>query len=127
MLALAITLFVPAPASATVEIVCQAVDGSDAHVAIGFGTLPVLNIISARIGVNGSIWTTSAGEGEIAILVGQAAHDGNLIIADFTDPNVLAIVASLRLLSASDSKDEIRIGTLRLTGQGVYGLLCEGP
>ncbi len=126
-LALTLSIATALPARATGDIDCKAVDGSDAELTLNIGTLPVLNILAATIVVNDTVWSTNPGKGEIEIIVGQAAEDGNLLIADFTDTNVLGIVASLRLLQADARDDFVRAGTLEITGTSAHGMLCVGP
>lgn len=121
------TLAATTQASATGDISCQGVSGSDATVDLNIGSLPVLNILRATISVGGQVWSTQPGKGETEIIVGQAAEDGNLLIADFTDPNVVNIIASLRLLSAEEGGDFVRAGTLTVAGHGAHAVSCEGP
>lgn len=121
------TLAATTHASATGDISCQGVSGSDATVDLNIGSLPILSIIRATISVGGQVWSTQPGKGETEIIVGQAAEDGKLLIADFTDPNVVDIVASLRLLSAEEGGDFVRAGTLTVTGHGAHAVSCEGP
>lgn len=112
------------PAAATGTIACS---GPDAAVTLGIGTLPVLAVISARIEAGGAIWTLEgAGEGT-PVVVGQAARTDGWAVVDFTDPNLTAIVAELRLLRATENHDTVEVGTLRLPGRGVHALVCEGP
>ncbi|HUF55149.1 MAG TPA: hypothetical protein VMM55_01160, partial [Thermohalobaculum sp.] len=94
---------------------------------LGIGTLPVLAVVSARIEADGAIWTLEgAGEGT-PVVVGQAARTDGWAVVDFTDPNLTAIVAELRLLRATENHDTVEVGTLRLPGRGVHALVCEGP
>lgn len=125
---LAATLFSSTlPAHATGDITCQGVSGSDATVDLNIGTLPVLNILRATITTGGQVWSTQAGKGETEIIVGQAAESGNLLIADFTDPNIVDVIVSLRLLSAEEGGDFVRAGTLTIMGNGAHAVSCEGP
>lgn len=114
-------------ANATGDISCQGVDGSDAQVDLNIGSLPVLAILRATIAAGGQVWSTQPGKGETEISVGQAVETGNMLIADFTDPNIVDIVASLRLFSAEEGGDFVRAGTLRIAGQGAHALSCDGP
>lgn len=114
-------------AHATGNISCNGVDGSDATIEFNFGTLPVLNILGASVSAGGAVWSTQPGKGETEIIVGQAAEDGNLLIADFTDPNVEQVLISLRLLSAQEGGDFVRAGTLTIAGHGAHAVVCVGP
>ncbi len=112
---------------ATGNIGCTGVDGSDASIEFNFGTLPVLHILGASVSAGGNVWSTQPGKGETAIIVGQAAEDGNLLIADFTDPNVEQVLISLRLLRAVEGGDFVRAGTLTIAGHGAHAVVCVGP
>ncbi len=115
------------PAHATGDIGCSGVDGSDATVDLNIGTLPVLQILRATITTGGQVWSTQPGKGETEIIVGQAVATGNMLIADFTDNNIVDIVASLRLFDAEEGGDFVRAGTLRISGHGAHAVSCEGP
>ncbi|MEZ5809922.1 MAG: hypothetical protein R3D45_00780 [Rhizobiaceae bacterium] len=114
-------------AHATGDISCQGVDGSDASVDLNIGSLPVLQILNATIATGGQVWATQPGKGDTEIIVGQAAETGNMLIADFTDPNIVDIVASLRLFSATEGGDFVRAGTLTIMGHGAHAVSCIGP
>lgn len=115
------------PAMATGDISCSGMDGSATSVDLNIGTLPVLQILRATIALDGQIWSTQPGKGETEIIVGQAAETGNMLIADFTDPNIVDIVASLRLFSAEEGNDFVRAGTLTVVGAGAHAVSCTGP
>ena len=117
--------FASTPAHATQDIVCRSPDGA-ASATLGVGTLPVLSIISASI-VFGEEKFTTWGEGDARIAVGQAAYlDGGGLSADFVDANISEIRFSLRLVSASDGRDQVMAGVLRRHGQAVAPVICEG-
>lgn len=126
-LSTALTLALAGAAHATGDISCQGVAGSDASVDLNIGSLPVLQILNATISTGGQVWSTQPGKGETEIIVGQAAETGNMLIADFTDPNVVDIVASLRLFSAEEGGDFARAGTLTIAGHGAHAVSCVGP
>lgn len=115
------------PAHATGDISCSGVDGSDATIDLNIGSLPVLQILRATITTGGQVWSTQPGKGETEIIVGQAAATGNMLIADFTDNNIIDIVASLRLFDAEEGGDFVRAGTLTIAGNGAHAVSCEGP
>lgn len=115
------------PAYATGDIGCRGVDGSDATVDINFGLLPVLQILSATITAGGKTWSTRPGDGIIEIVAGQSVATGNMLIADFTDVDVIDIVASLRLFDAEEGDDFVRAGTLWIDGYGAHAIVCAGP
>lgn len=117
----------PTNANATGDISCNGVDGSDATIEFNFGLLPVLNILGASVSAGGDVWSTRPGKGETEIIVGQAAETGNMLIADFTDPNVEQVLVSLRLLSAEQDGDFVRAGTLTIKDHGAHAVVCVGP
>ena len=112
------------PASATGSITCQ---GPQASVALGIGSLPVLAIVSARIEAEGEVWSLEGAQGGTPIVVGQAARTQAWTVVDFADPNLVEVLAELRLIRASEGSDTAEVGTLRLPGRGVHALVCEGP
>ncbi len=122
--AVAVLLIASTPAYATGEVICEAVDGTGATVDLGVGRLEVLAIISAHITANGKVWSTQPGKGETEIIVGQGARDRGWLVADFTDPNVERIIASLRLVSASEGDDYVLAGTLVIKGESAHALNC---
>ena len=112
------------PAAATGTIACR---GPEASVMLGIGTLPVLAVVSARIEAEGEVWSLDGAGGGTPVVVGQAARTDGWTVVDLADPNLLGIVAEIRLMRASDGDDAAEVGTLRLPGRGVHPLVCEGP
>lgn len=110
-------------ASGTIS--CVSDDG--ASVELVLGSLPVLSVVGAEIAGGEERWTTrEGGEGQ-PVVIGQAARVGDLILVDFTDPNIERVVVELRLLSAIEERDHVTAGTLRIAGQGAHALTCVGP
>ncbi|MDF1600101.1 hypothetical protein PZ895_09955 [Mesorhizobium sp. YIM 152430] len=112
-------------AHASGTIACVSDDG--ASVELTLASLPVLSVAGATIAAGEGGWTTlEDGDGQ-PVVVGQAARHGDLVVVDFTDPNIERIVAELRLLSATEEHDQVTAGTLRIAGQGAHALTCVGP
>jgi hypothetical protein len=112
-------------AHASGTISCVSDDG--ASVELTLGSLPVLSVVGAAIAAGEGRWTTlEDGDGQ-PVVVGQSARYGDLVVVDFTDPNIERLVAELRLLSAPEERDHVTAGTLRIAGQGAHALTCVGP
>jgi hypothetical protein len=116
---------VASPASATGSIDCEAVEGG-ARVAMTVGSLPVLHVVHMEIVANDRTWSTVE-SGDAAIRVGQAFRDGDRWLIDATDPNIESVVAEIRLNGASDGRDMVMAGTLKIAGSGAYAISCVGP
>ena len=126
-LAGAAVLFATMAAHATVSISCHGIDDDTVSADIGFGTLPVLNVISAYVTAGGERFSLNPQGGETKIIVGDAAFLDDGLIARFTDPNVERVLVELRILSKSEAKSDTSVGILTLPGNAAYGLTCEGP
>ncbi|MEO1200733.1 MAG: hypothetical protein AAFX39_16165 [Pseudomonadota bacterium] len=118
---------VPTPASATTSISCEAVDGSGTTLDVLLGAGPRLSPIAVRFASHGSTWSTVEGEADTDIVIFQAFDDGTLLAVDVTDPNVLDVVAEIRLVRAEEMKSFAQGGTLRVVGVGTHLVSCEGP
>jgi hypothetical protein len=113
------------PAAATGTVECEAVDGR-ARMGLTVGSLPVLSVVGMEIVVGDQTWSTGA-DGDGAIRVGQAFQDGERWLIDATDPNVETVVAEIRLNGASEGRDMVLAGTLKIPGTGAFAVTCLGP
>ena len=113
------------PAAATGTLECDAVDGR-AGLRLTVGSLPVLSVVRMDIAVGEEIWSTDEAAGR-PIRVGQAFQTADSWRIDATDPNVEAVVAEVRLWSASEGSDTAFAGTLKVTGGGAFAIACVGP
>lgn len=119
--------FATMPAHATGSISCTGIDDDTVSVDFGFGTLPVLHVISAHISAGGERFSMNPQAGETEIIRGDGAFLDDGLIARFTDPNVEQVLAELRILSKNEAKSDASVGILTLPGRDAYGLHCEGP
>jgi hypothetical protein len=116
-----------APAGATGSIECATPDGT-VSIDLAIGTLDVLSVQHARIVAGDEVWSTMPeSDAQTAIMVGQQFRDEARTLVDFTDPNVEAVIAQLRLQMASEGRDMAVAGTLRVAGSGAWPLVCVGP
>jgi hypothetical protein len=113
------------PASATGAVECEAAGGG-AGVALTVGSLPVLGIVHMQITAGDRTWSTG-GNGDDAIIVGQAFRDGERWLIDATDPNIENVVAEIRLNGANENGDMALAGTLKISGHGAFAISCIGP
>ena len=114
-------------ALATGSIYCDAPNDSGAGIEFGFGRSPGLAVISATINAADQEWSMGEVNGAIPIVVAQAATFNMYTILDFTDPDHLGIVASVRLIAATEGDEYVTVGTLTVPEVGVFPLVCEGP
>lgn len=112
-------------AYATGAIECNDPEGR-ASVNLTIGSLPILAVVGAQISTGEHQWSLGD-EGDSAIISGQAFGTSDEMRIDFTDPNAGQVVAEVRLFSASEGKDTVLAGTLKMTGIGAYALICAGP
>jgi hypothetical protein len=96
--------------------------------------MEVIAVITIEIEASGKKWSTTPGEGVIAITKGQAFETPNQIWIDVTDENVNAIVARLRLFKASEEVEGVEAGSyqalggaLQMPGIGAWAVRCSGP
>ena len=108
------------PALATQSISCITDDGIGG-VELAVGSLPVAGIANAAIYYALDEWSMADGD----IVVGQQFAEGDLFIADFTDPNIERVMARLRLFSASENDIFAMAGTLQMEGIGAFALICD--
>lgn len=114
------------PAFATGSIGCEGTGGDDVTVELTIGSLPVLAIVAASVAAGGDSWSTDE-TAATPIAVGQAFSEDGRILVDFVDPNFEAVLARLRLVSASEGKDQALAGTLAISGRGAWPVVCVGP
>ncbi len=114
-------------AHATASIGCTGIGETAVSAEIAFGTLPVLSIAAARFETPGGDFAMPATHGATEVVTGDAAFLDDGLVARFTDPNFEKIVVELRILEASEGDTRVSVGTLKVPGQGVFALRCEGP
>lgn len=115
-------------ALATGEITCRGIDEEAVHISLGFGTLPILSVISARIETPDGAYQLRGGEDATEIRFGDGAFLSDGLIARFTDDIVNEVIAELRIVTMEEGRDVASVGLLRIPSQSdVYALICEGP
>ena len=119
--ALLIVLGLTCPAWATLTLTCSSDDGADIDMTLG--TVPVAAIVGARISFGDTSWSVMDND----IMVGQQFSNDDMLIADFTDPNIERIMARLRLFSATMGEDFAMAGVLEIVDHGAYAITCDGP
>ncbi|TKT79307.1 hypothetical protein [Aquamicrobium sp. LC103] len=111
-------------ASATASIGCAAADDR-ASFDLTIGNVPVLAVVGAEIDAAGETWSLAGNERSIR--VGQAFETPGEMRIDFTDANVEAVVAEIRLFKAAEGDDAAMAGTLKIAGKGAWAVTCVGP
>ena len=113
----------PAPAHATVSLVCQF--SEDTAVSLLMGTTEVASIARADITAAGRRWSTQESDGVTVMTVGQAFQNASELRVDFTDKDVNEIIARLRVFQASDDSTVVQAGTLKVENVGVWPVICS--
>jgi hypothetical protein len=114
------------PAFATDTVDCSAAEDGEASVSLLLGSGAVLHVARAEVTAGEKTWSTDEGSAN-PVTVGQAFRDGDRLLIDLADPQSLEVVASIRLLAASEGESSVLAGTLRLVGVGAWALTCVGP
>ncbi len=110
------------PAHATQNLVCD--HSEEISISLLMGDLAIASVSRADITVNVKRWSTQAGPGVTTIVVGQAYQSESELRIDFTDENVNAFIARLRLVQASDETTLAQAGVLEMPGVGVWPVVC---
>ena len=127
MLAATFLCFAASNAYATGEIVCRGVTDDKIRLSLGFGTLPVLSVISARIETPQGHYQLRGGADAEEMTFGDGAFLEDGLIVRFTDEIVNGVLAEARIVNMEDGRNFASVGLLRLPGKAVYALVCEGP
>ncbi|MCP1198956.1 hypothetical protein [Notoacmeibacter sp. MSK16QG-6] len=129
MLGVGIALFTGGSAAwASGEITCYGIEDEAVRVSLGFGTLPVLSVISARIETPDGVYQLRGGGETTEIRFGDGAFLKDGLIARFTDDIINDVMAELRVVNMEEGRAFASVGLVRLPAEGaVYGLTCEGP
>ena len=116
----------PLAARAAGGMVCESADGAT-RLSMIVGSLPVLSVVDARLEIDGAVFAMKPEEGATPVSVGQAAFTTGGLVVDFTDPNIEAIVASVRLAAATEGDEAAVGGVVTLPGEAARAVSCEGP
>ncbi len=122
--ALATTL-ATSPALATGGVYCDGTHDDSVGAYLTVGRVPGFAVVGTRITAKGKAWDLHALDGAAPIVLVQGAIAGDLILADFADPNVERIVASLRVVRIENDIDVAAGGVLSIPGVGVWPVVCE--
>ncbi len=123
-LAIGLVAAASSSALATGGLICKSPDGA-VSVEMGIGSVPVAAVIGATITTPTSKWSTSEDASATRIAVGQDFRDSQVFQVDFTDYNVMEIIARLRLSRARQGEHFALAGTLAIEGVGAWPVVCE--
>ncbi len=112
------------PALATGGVYCDGTSDDSVGAYLTVGRVPGFAVAEARITANDQSWDTSARDGAAPIVLVQGAIVGDLIVADFADPNVENVVVSLRDVRAENDHGFAAGGVLSIAGIGVWSVSC---
>lgn len=116
------------PALAAGTISCLSVGNpTPATIEITVGQLAALAPVSLTVTIGEQAWSTLPEAAAIPIAILQAFDDGQSLWIDATDPNLLELLFSIRLVRIAEAHDLAHAGVLRSFGSGAYSLVCEGP
>ena len=113
------------PAFATGGVYCDGARDKDVGAFLTVGRVPGFAVVDAVITTKDRAWTIRAQDGAAPIVLVQGAVIGDLTVADFADPNVENIVASLRVVRADNEQGFAAAGVLSIPGVGAWPLVCE--
>ncbi len=117
---------------ATPSLATEWVDCADAAGAASFsylaGSLDALSIVGLNISVGDKVWASDVayGPGE-PIAVGQAFATADTVLVDAYTPDMVSLVAQLRLFKADEGESFAQGGILRIPGHGAWPVACSGP
>lgn len=114
-----------APAMATGGIYCEGARDKDVSAYISLGRVPGFAALNARFTTKDKMWSTSEEPGSIPVEMTQGASFGQMVVADYVDPNYEQILVSLRVVSVSNDIDVAAGGVLSIPGVGVWPVVCE--
>lgn len=122
---LAMLVAAATPASATATLACVGVDDPQVHVTLTLGSVPVLAIVNATIETPSGTYTMVPEGDQTAIIVGQGISTPDGMSVDFADPNLLAVVVTLRTMQAYRDRQAAHVGLLVVEDRDVYAVACE--
>lgn len=117
---------------ATPSLATEWVDCSDAAGAASFsylaGSLDALSIVGLNVSVGDQVWASDVayGPGE-PVAVGQAFATADAVLVDVYTPDMVNLVAQLRLFHAGEGESFAQGGILRIPGHGAWPVACSGP
>lgn len=124
--ALALTaMLTTSPALATGGVYCDGVNDESVSAYLTVGRVPGFAVVETRITAKGQTWQTRAEDGATPITLVQGAIVGDMIVADYADPNVEQILVSLRVVRAENDIDFAAGGVLSIPGVGAWPVACE--
>ena len=119
-----IVFLIPGAAFATGGIHCESKDGQ-AALSVGLSRLPIYAPLKVKAQFGERIWSNRPEKGEIQLGESQGFVDGEQVLIDFTDAEILQIIISLRIGPTDVETDEGTTGTLKFIGQKPVRVLCE--
>ncbi len=116
----------------TQSLATEWVDCSDAAGAASFsylaGSLDALSIVGLNISVGDQVWASDVAYGPgKPVAVGQAFATTDSVLVDAYTPDMVTLVAQLRLFRASEGDSFAEGGILRIPGHGTWPVACSGP
>ena len=114
----------PSAAFATGGIHCESKDGN-AALSVGLSRLPIYAPLKAKAQFGKRIWSNRPEKGEIQLGESQGFVDGDQVLIDFTDAEILQIIISLRVGPTDVETDGRTTGTLKFLDHKPIPVLCE--
>ena len=112
-------------AYATGGVYCDGTNDKSVGALLTVGRVPGFAVVRARFTAKDQDWDTLGEDGATPIVMVQRAMVGDLIVADFADPNVENIVVSLRVVRVENDVDVAAAGVISIPGVGVWPVACE--
>jgi hypothetical protein len=114
------------PAAATQTITSPGGDDPAVAVEINFGTRPPPRRPNwLRVAIADEAWSTFDFDDVTEITVRQSFDDGHLMQIDAVEPEFTAPPIEIRLLTAIEGDDMVRVGYVRIFDQALHPILCD--
>jgi hypothetical protein len=127
LLATCAMLALATPAAATEWIICSNADNT-ASIGVLAGGVDFNNFSRANLTVGEESWSTDPSlEPGRPARIAQSFWNGTELFVDISDDEAINIIGELRVFTLSNEWGEAKGGVLRVIGEGVFAVTCEGP
>jgi len=120
------TAFLSGPARATETVSCTGADDPNAVVEMNLGQgLPADRPNWVRVTTPGGTWSTLEIDQATPVSLYQSFDDGRSLSIDLADENVESMAISIRILTAEEGEQVLRVGYLHVLGHSLHPVICD--
>ena len=120
------TAFLSGPALATETVSCTGADDPDVAVEMNLGQgLPADRPNWVRVTTPGGTWSTLKIDQATPVSLYQSFDDGRSLSIDLADENVESMAISIRILTAGEGDQVLRVGYLHVLGDSLQPIVCD--